>query len=165
MKKINEKKLMIITMFVVVLIVLLIFGITMLFGGAERVATKYAKGMSNFDANMIVSLYNDKMIKESYETKDEMVKEFDLMFKQMKDSYFQILKYDVDSNYKLYEGNELDYHINALVDYYKIDEKDIKEIRRYTVTFYCSDDGDSREVENKLNIAKIKNKWYLISTE
>jgi hypothetical protein len=114
---------------------------------------------------MIVDLYVDKMIKESYKSKNDMIKEFDVLFKEMEDSYFKILRYDVDKNYKLYEDKELKYQKEVLVDYYKIKEKDIKEIRRYTITFYCSDDGEEKEVEHKLNIAKIGKKWFLISTE
>ena len=165
MKDINEKKVVFFIIIIMSLIISGTFCCVMLFGGAKRVASEYAKGMQLFDSTIIANLYIEEMIKESYNSKEDMIKEFDDLFKDMEDSYFKILKYKIDKNYKLYENNEFEYQKDVLVDYYKLKEKDIKEIRRYTVTFYCSDDGDDREVEHKLNIAKIGGKWYLISTE
>ena len=107
----------------------------------------------------------NEMIKESYDSKEDMIEDYDLMFSEMKDSYYEIVKYTVKSDYKLYEGNELDYQIDQLEEYYKISSKDVKEIRRYTVDFECNYDGELKEVENKVIIAKIKHKWYLIGTE
>ena len=164
-KKINEKNLMILIMLVVIVIVIIIFGINLIFGGAKSVVNDYAKGMKNFDSKLIVNLYMDEMIKESYDSKEEMIDEYDLMFSDMKDSYYEIIKYTIKSDYKLYEGNELDYQIDQLEEYYKISPKDVKEIRRYTVNFECNYDGELKEVENKVIIAKIKNKWYLIGIE
>ena len=40
---------------------------------------------------------------------------------------------------------------------YKIDARSIKVIRRYTVSFECNYDGEYKEVEHKLIIAKINN--------
>lgn len=165
MKNFNEKKVVIFLIIILIVLISIIFALSTIFGGAKMVANNYAKGMSNFDSKTIADLYIEEMILESYESKNAMIEEFDTLFQGMKDSYFQILKYDVDKNYKQYEGKELEYQKDVLVDYYKIDENEIKEIRRYSVVFYCSDDGENKEVETKLNIANIGNKWYLISTE
>lgn len=164
-RKINEKKLIIFIMLVVIAIVIIIFGISMIFGGAKSVVNDYAKGMKNFDSKLIVNLYMDEMIKESYNSKDDMIEEYDSIFSDMKDSYYEIIKYTVKSDYKLYEDNELDYQIDQLEEYYKISPKDVKEIRRYTINFECNYDGELKDVENKVIVAKINNKWYLIGTE
>ena len=164
-KKINEKNLMILIMLVVVIDLVIIFAISIIFGGAKGVVNDYAKGMKNFDSKLIVDLYMNEMIKESYDSREDMIEDYDLMFSEMKDSYYEIVKYTVKSDYKLYEGNELDYQIDQLEEYYKISSKDVKEIRRYTVDFECNYDGELKEVENKVIIAKIKHKWYLIGTE
>lgn len=165
MKKINEKKLMLLIVIIVVLLVVMAFGISILFGGAKRVASNYAKGMSNYDSKLIADLYIEEMFKESYQSKEEVIKELDTMFDSMKSAGFQIVRYEFDKHYKVYENKELDERKKQLIEYYKIEDKSIKEIRRYDVTFYCVYENESKEVEMKLNIAKIKNKWYLISTE
>lgn len=164
-KIINEKKLMTLILIVIAVIVVLSFVISFLFGGAKGVARDYAKGMKNFDSKAIVDLYMYEMIEESYDSKEDMIEEYNIMFEDMKDSYYKITRYTVSSDYKLYEGNELDYQIDNLENDYKIDAKSIKEIRRYTVSFECNYDGEYKEVEHKLIIAKINNKWYLIGTE
>lgn len=164
-RKINEKNLMILIMLIVITIVVIIFGISMIFGGAKGIVKDYAKGMKNFDSKLIVNLYMDEMIKESYDSKEDMMDEYDSMFSDMKDSYYEIIKYTIKSDYKLYEGNELDYQIDQLEEYYKISPKDVKEIRRYTINFECNYDGELKDVESKVIIAKIKSKWYLIGTE
>lgn len=165
MKKIDEKKLMLFIVIITVVLVGLGFGFTVIFGGAKKVALDYAKGMSNFDSKLIADLYLEEMFKESYETKEDMIKELDVMFENMMSSGFQIIRYEFAKDYKIYKEQELEERKKILIEYYKIDDTDIKEIRRYDVTFYCVDDNGSKEVEMKLNIAKIKNKWYLISTE
>ncbi len=164
-RKINEKGLLCLIIGVILVILILFFSIKLLFGGASGVVNDYAKGMKNFDSEMLVDLYIYEMIKESYDSEEDMIKEFDSMFEEMENNYFQIISYDVNKSYKEYEGEELDYKINQLEEYYKIEDTDIKEIRRYTVIFDCSVDSEMKEVEHKVNVAKIKNKWYFIGTE
>ncbi len=164
-KNINEKKLMILIMIVVVLIVIFAVMFNILFSGARGIAKDYAKGMKNFDSKLIVDLYMDEMIKESYESREDMMKEYDAMFKEMEDGYSEVLRYKIDDNYKLYEGNEYDYQVKKLKEDFKISPEDVKEIRRYTIIFECNYDSELKEVENKILVGKIKSKWYLIGLE
>ena len=163
--KINEKKIMILIMTIVIVLIFLIFGLNVLFGGAKRVANNYAKGMKNYDSKLIVDLYIGEMIEESYDSKEEMIEYFDSMFKEMEDNYYKILKYSVDDNYKIYKGDELDYQLDKLEEYYNIKPNNVKEIRKYIINFDCNYGGEEKEIEHNLLIANIKGKWYLVGTE
>ena len=164
MAKINrkEKKIMIVLTGVVVALCLIILLFNTLFGSAKNVVTKYAQGMKNFNSEKIVELYNDQMIKESYESAEEMIEDYDEMFKYLKDDYYKINSYTISDNYKTYEGDELEYQVNELVEHYNFKEKEIKEIRLYNVIFECDADGEAKEVEHKVLVAKINGHWYYI---
>ena len=159
--KLNKKGIFIFVVFIL-LIALVIISLSI--SGPGDVVKKYAKGMKNFDSEKIVELYIPEMIKESYDSEKEMIDELDLMFKEMKEKYFKIISYSIDTDYKVFDGEELEYRIKQLKDYYKI-EDEIKEVRRYLVEFQCSVDGEEDVVEHKVIIAKIKSKWYLIGIE
>lgn len=159
--KLNKKGIFI--LFVLILLIILTV-VSLSISGPGDIVKKYAKGMKNFDSEMIVDLYVPEMIKESYDSKKDMIDELDLMFKEMKEKYFKITSYSIDTDYKVFDGNELDYRIKQLKDYYKIKDE-IKEVRRYIVEFQCSADGEEDVVEHKVIIAKIKSRWYLIGIE
>ena len=150
----KEKRIIIIVTGVVIALCFIIMLFHVLFGGAKNVVSKYAQGMKHFNSEKIVELYNNQMIKD-----------YDEMFKYLKEDYYKINSYSISDNYKVYKGDELDYKINELVEHYNFKEKEIKEIRLYTVTFECMADGESKEVDHKVLVAKINGHWYYIGNE
>ena len=165
MRESQKSKLFLILIIVFSLCIIFIFYLVSRFGGAGGVVFDYAEGMQSFNSKKIVDLYFEDMLKESYESKAEMIEEFDKLFNDMRESSLKITKFDVDNNYKLYKASEYDYQKEILVKYYGIDENYISEIRGYVVTFYCVSGKEKKEVESNLIVAKIKKNWYLISTE
>ena len=150
----KEKRIIIIVTGAVIALCFIIMLFHVLFGGAKNVVSKYAQGMKYFNSEKIVELYNNHMIKD-----------YDEMFKYLKEDYYKINSYSISDNYKVYKGDELDYKINELVEHYNFKEKEIKEIRLYTVTFECMADGESKEVDHKVLVAKINGHWYYIGNE
>lgn len=161
----KEKRIIIIVTGAVIALCFIIMLFHVLFGGAQNVVSKYAQGMKHFNSEKIVELYNNQMIKESYSSEKEMIKDYDEMFKYLKEDYYKINSYSISDNYKVYKDDELDYKINELVEHYNFKEKEIKEIRLYTVTFECIADGESKEVDHKVLVAKINGHWYYIGNE
>ena len=89
----NQKTVMVIIPIVVVMICVIVLIAVKLFNGAGNVVTKYAQGMMEFDSEKIVSLYDDKMVSESYDSIEDMVKDYDEMFKYLKEDYYKINNY------------------------------------------------------------------------
>lgn len=161
----KEKKIIIIVTGLVITLCFTILLLNFLLGGAKNIVSKYANGMKHFNAEKIVELYNDQMIKESYSSKKEMIKDYDEMFKYLKEDYYKINSYSISDNYKVYSGDEFDYKVDELVEHYNFKEKEIKEIRLYTVTFECMADGENKEVEHKVLVSKINGHWYYVGNE
>ena len=167
MKKITrkEKKRLIIIFGVVLFIGLLLVLCRAFVDDARDVVRQYAYGMRTYNAEKIVDLYKEEMIFESYESRKDMVKDYEEMFQELKDDYYRINDFEINDNYKIYEGEELKYQKDKLKEYYGIEKKIVEEIRLYTITFDCNDDGEAKETEQSVLIAKMDGHWYYIGNE
>lgn len=161
----NQKTVMVIIPIVVVMICVVVLIAVKLFNGAGNVVTKYAQGMMEFDSEKIVSLYDDKMVSESYDSIEDMVKDYDEMFKYLKEDYYKINNYVIDSKYNKLEGKDFNSKLNELVEHYKYKKRDVEEIRLYKVTFECDVDGSIKEVEHNIFVSKIKGEWFYIGND
>jgi hypothetical protein len=153
---------------VILLIIVICFSVAILFntyGGARGVVVKYASGMKNSDSEKIVSVFHESMILESYENEKEMIEYFDSTFKEMEEEFYIIKKYKINDDYKQYEKDEISKIAKELNDYYKINEDDLTEVRRYKVSFEMLNDGEEETSETKIVVGKIKGKWYYIAAE
>ena len=105
------------------------------------------------------------MILESYENEKEMIEYFDSTFKEMEEEFYILKKYKINDDYKQYEKDEIGKIAKELNDYYKINEDDLTEVRRYKVSFEMLNDGEEETSETKIVVGKIKGKWYYIAAE
>lgn len=163
MSRINLSKKKILFVFFVLVILIFIF-LDFFITTPKEVVNNYAKGMKNFNSTAIVNLYMDNMVVESYDSKDDMIEEFDLMFEDLKGKDFIINSYKINKDYKKLSGDEFDYRIAQLEEYYKI-KSEIDELRIYNIDFKCSSNGETDKVEQVIIIGKIRFNWYLIGIE
>jgi hypothetical protein len=133
--------------------------------GAKDVADQYAYGMKTFSAETIVDLYKEEMILESYNSKKEMIKDYEEMFEELKDDYYRIEDYEISDNFKIFKDEEFKYKQDQLYEYYGIDKKLIEQIRLYTVKYECNEDGEEKNTEQGILVARIDGKWYYIGNE
>ena len=161
----NQKTIMIIIPIAVVILCVMVLIVAKAFNGAGNVVNKYAQGMMEFDSKKIVSLYDNQMISESYDSREDMVKDYDEMFKYLKEDYYKINNYIIDSKYNKLEGKEFNSKLNELVEHYKYKKKDVEEIRLYKVTFECDVNGTIKEVEHNIFVSKIKGEWFYIGND
>lgn len=146
---------------VVVLLILLLF-----VNPSKSVVKKYAEAMLDYDAKEIVSITHEDMIDyfEDLTDKDykDMLKDsFDLL----KDSGYKYKEYEIDSDYKKYDKDDVEDIAEEWDDSYGIDEKSVKAVRRYTVKFKVSKDGKRDTKKMKILVAKIDGKWYYMGEE
>lgn len=133
--------------------------------GAKDVVDQYAYGVKTFSAEKIVDLYKEEMILESYESKKDMIKDYEEMFEELKDDYYRIEDYEISDNFKIYKDEEFKYKQDQLYEYYGIDKKLIEQIRLYTVKYHCNEDGEAKTTEQDILVAKIDARWYYIGNE
>lgn len=163
----NDKKLMIGTG-VVVLVVVLLFALLFV-NPSKSVAKKYANAMVKYDAKAIVEITHEDMIKSMEEYLEYLDQDYEEMleesFEELEDSDIEYKSYKIDGDSKKYDKDDLEELAETLEDSYDIDEKDVTAARRYTIRFEIDEDGDDEEEKVKVVVAKIKGKWYFIGEE
>ncbi len=159
----TDKRLWAGTAGVVVVIVLLI---ALLFVNPSKgVVKKYAEAMMDYDAEAIVKITHKEVI-DFYDDKFDDYEDFlEDSFSTLEDADTVYKEYEIDSEYKVLNKNKTEDYAEAWDDAYGIDEDSVKEIRRYTVKFKVSYDGERETVKEKVLVAKIGGKWYFMATE
>lgn len=145
---------------VLIIILLLIFT-----SPAKGVVKKYAQAMKNYDAEKMATLFHKDMIEERWDDSDELVDYYEDFFESKEDADYKVTGFKIDGDYKKYDEDDLEDYAEYLDEYFGINEKDVKEIRRYKIEFEVDDDGDEDTEKEKVLVAKIKGKWYLVGTE
>lgn len=145
---------------VLIIILLLIFT-----SPAKGVVKKYAQAMKNYDAEKMATLFHKDMIEERWDDSDELVDYYEDFFENKEDADYKVTGFKIDGDYKKYDEDDLEDYAEYLDEYFGINEKDVKEIRRYKIEFEVDDDGDEDTEKEKVLVAKIKGKWYLVGTE
>lgn len=148
---------------VVVVIILLI---ALLFANPSKgVVKKYAEAMMDSDAEAIVKITHKEVIDfydDMFDDYEDFLKD---SFSELEDEDTVYKEYEIESDYKVLNKNKTEDYAEAWDDAYGIDEDSVKEIRRYTVKFKVSYDGERETVKEKVLVAKIGGKWYFIATE
>ena len=149
----------------VVFIIGLILVTNILFNPAKSTVKTYLNAMKNYDAKKIVNCYHPKMVEamEEYLSDEDLVEYYEDLFDDREDDDYKILSYEIDNDYKKYDKDDLEDFAEDLEDSYDINEKDVKEVRRYSVKLKVDDDGDKDTEKQKIVVAKIKGKWYIFS--
>ncbi len=150
----------------VVFIIGVIFVSNILFSPAKSAVKTYLNAMKNYDAKKIVKCYHPKMVEtmEDYLTSyDDLIEYYEDYFDEKKDDDYKILSYEIDNDYKKYDKDDIEDLAETLEDSYDINEKDVKDARRYSVKIKVDDDGDKDTEKSKIVVVKIKNKWYIFS--
>ena len=129
---------------------------------AREVAIKYAKSFKNFDSERIVSVFHEKMILESYDSKDDMIEYFNQSFESLKKGNYKINSYSVSKEYQTYKEQKLGNFLDELNDEYGISKSSVKEIRCYTITFYIINDNNKSTSVQEAVIANIDGHWYYL---
>ena len=161
----KEKKRLTIIFGIILFIGLLIIVCSIFIDDAKDVVNQFAYGMKTSNANKIVDLYKEEMIYESYDSKNEIINDYEEMFNELKEDHYIVESYHIENKYKVYEGEELKKQKDMLVEYYGIDKNTIDELRLYTINFECNDDGKKKNTKQNVIIAKIENNWYYIGSE
>lgn len=148
---------------VVVVIILLI---ALLFANPSKgVVKKYAEAMMDSDAEAIVKITHKEVIDfydDMFDDYEDFLKD---SFSELEDEDTVYKEYEIESDYKVLNKNKTEDYAEAWDDAYGIDEDSVKEIRRYTVKFKVSYDGERETVKEKVLVAKIGGKWYFMATE
>lgn len=149
----------------VVFIIGLMLVTNILFNPAKSTVKTYLNAMKNYDAKKIVNCYHPKMVEamEEYLSDEDLVEYYEDLFDDREDDDYKILSYEIDNDYKKYDKDDLEDFAEDLEDSYDINEKDVKEVRRYSVKLKVDDDGDKDTEKQKIVVAKIKGKWYIFS--
>lgn len=152
----TDKKYMVITVVVAVVVFVLLFG--KLFMPGTGVVRAYLNGMKNFDAEKIVKLYHEDMIEDEDDEEDELEESFE---------YYEDEDYEFKSfkirECEVYSEDELEDLAERLEEYYDIDEKDVKAARTYYVRTKYTEDGDKGIGYRSVTVVKIEGKWYLMN--
>lgn len=151
----TDKKYMIVTAVVVVLVLVLLFG-KMLMPGSG-VVRSYMSGMKKFNAEKIVKLYHEDM----YEDEDDEIDELEERFEEYEDEDYKITSYKIRECEK-YSKDEVEDLAESLESYYDIDEDDVKAARKYWVRYKYDEDGDKGIAYRSVVVVKIEGKWYLM---
>lgn len=151
----NNKKLIIIISAIVVALLIIIVAIMMLFPSPKSVVSKFASGYKSMNSTKVLSTLHPKI-------KSEDADEIKDMFKDMKSEKLKIKKIVVDNDYEKIDDDELEYLTEYLERQYDIDEKSIKEVRKYDLEMTYSEDGEQDETEWSVYVVKIGMKWYVI---
>lgn len=159
----TDKKLWAGTAGVVVVIILLI---ALLFvNPSKSVVKKYAEAMMDYDAEAIVKITHKEVIDFYDDMFDDYEDFLEDSFADLEDEDTVYKEYEIESDYKVLNKNKTEDYAEAWDDAYGIDEDSVKEIRRYTVKFKVSYDGERETVKEKVLVAKIGGKWYFMATE
>lgn len=160
----TDKRLIIGTVGVVAIVVLLI--LLLCVNPSKSVVKTYAEAMLDYDAKQIVSITHEDMIDyfEDLTDKDykDMLKD---SFEMLKDAGYKYKEYEIDNDYKKYDKDDVEDISEEWDDDYGIDEKSVKAVRRYTVKFKVSVDGERDTKKVKILVAKIDGKWYYMGEE
>lgn len=159
----TDKRLWAGTAGVVVVIILLI---ALLFVNPSKgVVKKYAEAMMDYDAEAIVKITHKEVIDFYDDMFDDYEDFLEDSFADLEDEDTVYKEYEIESDYKVLNKNKTEDYAEAWDDAYGIDEDSVKEIRRYTVKFKVSYDGERETVKEKVLVAKIGGKWYFMATE
>ena len=161
----KEKKRLTIIFGIILFIGLLIIVCSIFIDDAKDVVNQFAYGMKTSNAKRIVDLYKEEMIYESYDSKNEIINDYEEMFNELREDHYIVESYHIENKYKVYKGEELKKQKDMLVEYYGIDKNTIDELRLYTINFECNDDGKKKNTKQNVIIAKIENNWYYIGSE
>lgn len=152
----TDKKYMVVTVVIVVILFVLLFG-KMLMPG-YGVVNSYMNGMKKFNAEKIVKLYHEDMVEDEDDAIDELEDRFD----DYEDDDYKIKGFKIRESEK-YSEDELEELAEMLDKYYEIDEDDVKAARTYYVRYTYDEDGDKGLSYRGVTVVKIKGKWYLVN--
>lgn len=152
---VNNKKLIIMISAIAAALLIIIVAIMMLLPGPKSVVNKFANGYKSMNSTKVLSTLHPKI-------KSEDADEIKEMFKDMKSEKLKIKKIVVNNDYEKIDDDELEYLTEYLEREYDIEEKSIKEVRKYDLEMTYSEDGEQDETEWSVYVAKIGMKWYVI---
>jgi hypothetical protein len=151
----TDKKYMVITAVVAVIILVLLFG--KLFMPGSGVVRSYWNGMKKADAEKMVKLYHE----DTYEDEDDVEEEWEDRFDYLEDADIEYKSFKI-VDCEVYSKDELEDLAEDLEDTYDIDEKDVKAARTYFVKVKYTTDGDKDLSYTSVDVVKIEGKWYLM---
>lgn len=155
----TDKKVLGITVAVVVILVLL-FGGLYLNGGSKGVVKSFAKAYVKSDTKKIVKLMHEDYLEASEDSHFDIEETFDEMFDKYDDEDYKVLSYELVDSDKL-DKKKVEDIAEDLEDNCDIDEDTVKAAVVYTVKFKVDDDGDKDTLKVEVTAVKIKGKWYL----
>lgn len=159
----TDKRLIGGTAAVVLVIVLLLM--LLLINPSKSVVKTYAEALVKYDSEQYVSILHEDWVDEAYGDEDDAIDSLEEMFDYYGEEDIVYKSYEIDSDYKKYDEDDLEDYAEYLDEYFGIKEKSVKAIRRYTVKFKIKEDGKYDTKKVKVLVAKIDGKWYFVGTE
>lgn len=156
----SDKKVLGITIAVVVVVVLLVFGV-FLADGSRNVVKSYSKAMVKSDSKRICKVMHKDYIEYLEDYIDDKCEDiFEDKFDDFEDEDYRYVSYKIIDKEK-YDKKRMEDFAEDLEDTYEIDEDDVSAVVEYTVKFRVDDDGDRDSEKIEVHAVKVKGKWYV----
>lgn len=149
----TDRRLMIGTIVVVVLVLLILFG--KFLDPGYRVANSYMNASKKMDAEKIVELAHE----DFYEDEDDAVNLLEDVFDELEDEDYVITSYKIRECEK-YSDDELDDLAERIEEKYDIDEKDVQAAKTYHIRINSKEDDEKDIDYTSVTVVKIDGKWY-----
>ena len=152
--KVKDNKIAKIVLASIVILILIIFGVTIIAGGPTSAVKTYSKGLVDYNAKKMYSVVNSQYVKEVESSSNIVVQEsIEESINSLKQNGKDYLSYKIIDSYDLnsYEKSEL---IDTMKLYARdMDEAKIKGAKRYLVKF---------KVENHENVSYTYTSIYAV---
>ena len=141
--KIKDNKIAKIVLASIVILILIIFGVTIIAGGPTSAVKTYSKGLVDYNAKKMYSVVNSQYVKEVENSSNIVVQEsIEESINSLKQNHKDYLSYKIIDSYDLnaFEKSEL---IDTMKLYARdMDEAKIKGAKRYLVKFKIENNGN-----------------------
>ena len=147
----------------VIILILIIYGATLIMGGPTNAVKTYAKGLVDYNAKKMYSVINSKYIKEIESSSNIIVMDaLENSITSLKQNNQDYLSYSIIDSYEL-----TGYEKNVLIDTMKIyardlDESKIKGAKRYLVKYKVDTHGNITYKYESLYAVKRGLTWSVV---
>lgn len=154
----NDKALLAICCAVCLVVVIVLFVLILgAFNGSSKPVKSFSTGIVKQDGKKLCKSFPKEFL-EDLDDDEECEEVFEEMFDDM-DSDEKVKSYKIESSKKL-DKDDIEEIAEKLEDRYDIDEKKVKKVVRYKVSYDAK--GKENDVDLYLFSAKIRGKWYIV---